>query len=63
MEYLNINKILVEDQFAFRNNLAKEEAIYKFTDEILRVLKSMVDFILCGFVKAFDSVSHEMLSY
>jgi len=53
---------LVEDQFGFRNNLATEEATYKFTNKILRALsnKSMVNFIFCGLVKAFDSVNHEI---
>ena len=47
MEYLNISKILVEDRVGVRNNLAKEEAVYKFRNEILRALnnKSVVDFI------------------
>jgi len=55
MEYLNISKILVEDQFGFRNNLAKEKAIYKFTNEILRAVnnKSLVDLIFCNLVKGF----------
>ena len=63
MEYLNISKILVEDRVGVRNNLAKEEAVYKFRNEILRALnnKPVVDFIFCDLVKAFDSVSHEIL--
>jgi hypothetical protein len=64
MEYLNINKILVEDQFGFRNNLATEEAIYRFTDEIIRAVNSKptVDFVFCGHLNAFYSVNHEILS-
>ena len=38
MGHLNINKILVEEHFGFRKNLATEEAIYKLTNEILRAL-------------------------
>ena len=38
--HLNINKILVEEQFGFRRNLATEEAIYKLTNEILRALNN-----------------------
>jgi hypothetical protein len=54
---------LVEGQFGFRNNLSKEEAVCKFTNEILRALnnKSMIDFIFCDLEKAFDSVIHEIL--
>ena len=66
MEYLNISKILVEDRVGVRNNLAKEEAVYKFTNEILRALnnKCMVDFIFCDLVKAFGSVvSVEILQF
>ena len=36
MEHLKINKILVEEQFGFRKNLATEEVIYKLTYAILR---------------------------
>jgi hypothetical protein len=36
MEYLKINKILVEEQFGFRKNFATVEVIYKLTYAILR---------------------------
>jgi hypothetical protein len=36
MGHLKINKILVEEQFGFRKNLATEEVIYKLTYAILR---------------------------
>jgi hypothetical protein len=38
MGHININKILIEEHFEFRKNLAKEETIYKLTNEILRAL-------------------------
>jgi len=43
--HLNINKILVEEHFGFRKNLATEEAIM-----------SMVGGIFCDLENAFDSV-------
>jgi hypothetical protein len=63
MGHLYINKILVEEDFGFRKNLATEEAIYKLTSEILRALNnmSMVGGIFCDLEKAFDSLSHEIL--
>jgi len=36
MEHLKINKILVEEQFGFKKNLATEEVIYKLTHAILK---------------------------
>jgi len=64
MGHLNINKILVVEHSGFRKNLATEEAINKLTNEILRALNnmSMVDGIFCDPEKAFDSVSHKILS-
>jgi len=64
MGYLSINKVLVEEHCGFRKNLATEEATNKLTNEILRALNnmSMVDGIFCDLEKAFDSVSHEILS-
>ena len=64
MGHLNINKILVEEHFGSRKNLATGEAIYKLTNEILRALNNMsiVGDIFCDLEKAFDSISHEILS-
>jgi len=55
MEHLKINKILVEEQFGFRKNLATEEVIYK-TETI-----SLVGGIFCDLEKPFRYVSHEIL--
>ena len=66
MEHLNISKILVDNRVGVRNNLAKEEAVFKFRNEILRALnnKCMVDFIFCDLVKAFHSVvNHEIIQF
>jgi hypothetical protein len=54
---------LIEEKFGFRKNLATEEAIYKFANEILRAFnnKPVVDFIFCDLRKVFVSVNHEIL--
>jgi hypothetical protein len=41
MGHSNINKILVEERFGLRKNLATEEAVYKLTNEILRALNNV----------------------
>ena len=63
MEYLKINKILVEEQPGYRKNLATGDVIYKLTYAILRDWnnKSIVGGIFCDLEKAFDSVNREIL--
>ena len=39
-EHFNTNKLLVGNQFGFRNGIAAEDAIFKLTNEILNALNN-----------------------
>jgi hypothetical protein len=55
--------ILVEEQFGFRNKLAKTNAIHKLINKTQIALndKIMVGGIFCDLEKAFDSINHDIL--
>jgi hypothetical protein len=57
------HKILVKQQFGFRENLSTENAIYKLTNEILNALnnKTMVGSIFCDLEKGFYYVSYHIM--
>lgn len=63
IEHLNINKLLVKQQFGFRKYLAREDTIYKTTYKILNALnnKTMAGHIFLALERTFDSVNHEIL--
>jgi hypothetical protein len=60
IDHLNINKILVKQQFGLRKNLATKEAIYKLTNKILNALNNitMAGSIFYDLGKAFDSINN-----
>jgi hypothetical protein len=55
LRHLNINNILVGDQFGFRKNQPTEEATYELTYVILSALNDKLNVagIFCDLVKAF----------
>jgi hypothetical protein len=62
-QHLQINDVLVGEQFGFCKNMSIEHAAYSLTNEIrqARNRKSHVVGIFCDLAKAFDSVHHEIL--
>jgi hypothetical protein len=62
-DFLNLNNILVGEQFGFRKNLSTNKALFSFTDKILSALnnKMHVGGISCDLTKAVDCVNHELL--
>jgi hypothetical protein len=63
LRHLNINSILVGDQFGFRKNLSTKKATYELTNVILSALNNKLNVagICCDLVKAFDCVNHDIL--
>lgn len=63
-KFLETHKILSANQFGFRNHIGTEDAILKLTSEILKVTdknkKALV--IYLDLAKAFDTVSHQILT-
>jgi hypothetical protein len=61
--YLQINNILVPEQFGFRKGIFTENAAFKLTESVLKSTnhKMIVGGIFCDLTKRFDFVNHKML--
>jgi hypothetical protein len=61
--YLNMNNILVKEQFGFRKESSTEMATYNLLNNILTALykKKYVGSLFCNLQKALDSVNHKVL--
>jgi len=56
IKHIQINSIVVEEQFSIRNSSSAHKAAFKLLEEILNALnnKVMVGGIFCDLQKAFD---------
>jgi len=63
-DHININYVLVKEQFGFRTNSSADIAAYILINNILSSLnnKLLVGGLFCDFQKAFCCLNHEILS-
>jgi len=62
-QHLNINRIIVPEQYGFRRGINMENAVFSLTNTILSSLnkKQVVAGLFCDLSKAFSSVNHSAL--
>jgi hypothetical protein len=62
IKHIQMNNILIEEQFGFRTSSSTDKAAFKLTDEIINVLnnKLMVAGIFCDLQKAFDCINRNI---
>ena len=65
MNRLEMNEILVEEQYGFRSNHSCEAQLFPTIDNLARALESklQVDVTILDFEKAFDKVAHTRLTH
>jgi hypothetical protein len=63
LHHINVNSILVNEQFGFSTKSSTEKASFKLHNETLNALnnKLMVGGNLCNLNKAFDCINHILL--
>jgi hypothetical protein len=62
-QHLQVNKILIPEQFGLRKGITTQQAIFTLTNFILSALhkRQKADGIFCDLSKAFDCIRHKIL--
>jgi hypothetical protein len=63
LQNIDVNNILVEEQFGFGLSVSTDKSFYRLIDELLNALhnKMIVGGIFCDLQKAFDCVNQKVL--